>query len=159
MGGAKHTPKGDDMYFSENSMKSPETVNEARSPPVKKTPAPVANQIFSQDDIESMLKSQKLSVKKKVSSQLQRIPEQDEKSFRSRRRSSEQTRRSRRSNLPPDKLQEELERQNEEIERMGKSIWLTDLFVDRPCIVILTGLAFIFVFLILAVSFQTFIPS
>ncbi len=97
-GGATSTLKGDDMYFSENSIKSPDTPKDEFR---RKAPAPVVNQIFSQEDFDNIHESQK-PVAKRVSSQLPRIPEQDERSIRSRRRSSERSRHSRRSNLAPD---------------------------------------------------------
>lgn len=52
-----------------------------------------------------------------------------------------------------------LDQQNEELEKLGESLFITDLFVDRPWCVIFTGLGIITIFIYLAVAFETYMPS
>lgn len=53
----------------------------------------------------------------------------------------------------------ELDQEHEELEKLGESLWLTDLFVNKPVTVILSGLFVLAIFTFIAVYFETYWPS
>lgn len=53
----------------------------------------------------------------------------------------------------------ELEEENAELEKLAKSIWLTDKFVDYPITIILLGWGLICLFIVLCFLFSAYMPS
>jgi hypothetical protein len=45
------------------------------------------------------------------------------------------------------------------IGKLGEPLWLTDQFVDRPCLVLWSGLFVIGIFVAVAVYFESYLPS